>query len=167
MPTAIDVADVYRTHVEHVWLSLARLGVREADLPDLVHDVFLVVQRRQDEFDATRSMRGWLWGIALGLARNYRRRLATRVEDSVERFPEGASHGDAESQLDMQRRAARGRLALEALDPERRAVFVMFEVEGMSGRAIAETLDVAIGTVHSRLHAARAELALALGAEES
>jgi DNA-directed RNA polymerase specialized sigma24 family protein len=37
----------------------------------------------------------------------------------------------------------------------------------MTGRAIAETLDVAIGTVHSRLHAARAELALALGAEET
>ena len=55
---------------------------------------------------------------------------------------------------------------LAELDPEKRAVFVMFEVEGLPGREIARLLDVPIGTVHSRLHSARRALAAALEEDE-
>jgi len=40
---------------------------------------------------------------------------------------------------------------LEQLGEEQRAVFVLFELEGMGGIEIAELLDIPIGTVHSRL----------------
>ncbi len=161
----LDVGAAYDAHGEHVWRSLHRLGVRAADLPDLTQEVFLVVHRRRAEFDAGRSMRGWLWGICVGIAQNHRRR-AFRHAERLGDPPERGMGGDAEADLDTHRRAERGRQALSELDPERRAVFVMFEVEGMSGRAIADALGVPIGTVHSRLHAARAELARALGEEE-
>jgi RNA polymerase sigma-70 factor (ECF subfamily) len=162
----LDVAAAYDEHADLVWKSLHRLGVRTADVPDLVHEVFLVLHRRRGEWEVGRPLGPWLWGICVGLARNYRRRAFRRAELGAPEH-EGRSERDAEGEVDARRRMERGRRALEELDPERRAVFVMFEVEGMSGREIAEVLGVAIGTVHSRLHAARRELAAALaGAEE-
>ena len=162
----LDVGAAYAAHGEHVWRSLHRLGVAAADLADLTQEVFVVVHRRRADYDPSRSMRGWLWGICVGLARNHRKRAFHHAEQLVD-APDRAVSGDAEGELDTRRRAALGRRVLAELDPERRAVFVMFEVEGMSGRAIAEALEVPIGTVHSRLHAARAELAAALGQEEA
>ena len=163
---AVDVGALYAAHAEHVWRCLHRLGVRDADLPDLLHEVFLVVHRRAADYDPLRPVGAWLWGICVGLAQNYRRRAFRRVERLVD-APEGATERDAEGALDASRRVARGRAALDALDPERRAVFVMFEMEAMSGREIAELLAVPIGTVHSRLHSARAAIAAALAAEEA
>lgn len=162
----LDVGVAYDAHGEHVWRSLHRLGVSAPDLPDLTQEVFLVVHRRRAEYDRTQSMRGWLWGVCVGLVRNYRKRSFRHTERLIEP-PERGVGGDAEAELDARRRSTRGLRALRELDPERRAVFVMFEVEGMSGRAIADALDVPIGTVHSRLYAARAELARALGEDET
>lgn len=160
----LDVAAVYDAHADFVWRALHRLGVRSADAPDLLQEVFVVVHRRRGDWDG-RPVRPWLWGIAVGLVRNYRRRAFRRLE-SLEPAPPLASEATPDAALATQRRRARGVRMLEQLDPEKRAVFVMFEVEGLSGRAIAEQLGVALGTVHSRLHAARRELAAMLRAAE-
>ncbi|NIR39408.1 MAG: hypothetical protein GWN73_27445, partial [Actinobacteria bacterium] len=64
------------------------------------------------------------------------------------RLPERVADGDPEVALDERRRRERGHRLLAELDLEKRAVFVMFEVEGLSGREIAQLLDVPLGTVH-------------------
>src|SRR5262245_37065495 len=79
----LDVVAAYDEHADFVWRSFHRLGVRAADLPDLVQEVFFVVHRRREEHDATRSIRGWLWGIAVGIVRNYGRRAFRRLESSA------------------------------------------------------------------------------------
>lgn len=163
---ALDAGAAYDEHAEFAYQSLHRLGVRTADLSDLLQDVFLVVHRRRTEHDGQRPVRGWIWGICVGIARNHRRRAWRRNESLPGEVPEIRADADPERELDDRRRRARGQRALEELDPEKRAVFVMFEVEGMSGREIAELLDVPIGTVHSRLHGARKELAMALAGSE-
>ncbi|MBW2463788.1 MAG: sigma-70 family RNA polymerase sigma factor, partial [Deltaproteobacteria bacterium] len=71
---AMDVTALYDAHADFVWRSLHRLGVRSADLPDLLQEVFVVLHRRRAELDATTSARGLLWTLALGLAQNYRRK---------------------------------------------------------------------------------------------
>jgi len=45
--------------------------------------------------------------------------------------------------------------ALERLDMDQRAVFCLFELEAMSGEDIAQALEIAPGTVYSRLRSAR------------
>lgn len=162
----LDVAEVYDAHADFVWRSLHRLGVRTADLPDLLQEVFVVVHRRRADYRPERPIRGWLWGISVGLARNYRRRAHRNAERLRGRVPERPSQDDPQGALDARRRRERGRRMLESLDPEKRAVFVMFEVEGLSGHRIAQLLDVPLGTVHSRLHAARRALTEALAGQE-
>jgi RNA polymerase sigma-70 factor, ECF subfamily len=161
---AFDVATAYADHSEVVWRMLHRLGVQERDLPDLTHDVFAIVVRRSAEFAVEKAVRPWLYGICVGLVRNYRRRAFRNRERLTDRVPDSASEDSAMSEEHKRQRAER---LLNTIDPEKRAVFVMFEVEGMSGQAIADALGVPIGTVHSRLHAARRELLEALREEDA
>ena len=128
--------------------------------------MLVVVHRQGRTYDPARPLRGWLFGICAGLARNYRRRAFRRFESLSAEPPEVRDAGSPEDALDARRRRERGARVLAELDPEQRAVFVMFEVEGMSGKAIAELLDVPLGTVHSRLHSARKSLLAALGEME-
>jgi len=61
-----------------------------------------------------------------------------------------------------QQRRERLHAVLDAMDLERRAIFVMYELDELSCEAIAEMLSVPVGTVHSRLHAARKAFQAAL-----
>src|SRR5688572_22638203 len=78
-----DLESVYDTCVSYVWVSLQRLGVRQADLEDLSHDVFMIAHRRFREFSGTVKVNSWLFGICLRVAANYRRRARFRHEISA------------------------------------------------------------------------------------
>ena len=159
-----SIAELYDQHAELVWRSLHRLGVATADVPDLLQEVFLVLHRRREELDGERPIEPFLWGIALGLVRNYRRRAFRRHEISGD-AREVANGSNPEEELMRSRQRHRAAEAIDELEPEKRAVFVMFEIEQLSGQAIATLLGVPLGTVHSRLHAARAALHAALSSE--
>ena len=156
------VAALYDAHAELVWKHLHRLGVRTADVPDLLQEVFLVVHRKESEVRSDVPIEPFLWGIAAGLAANYRRRAFRRLEVLGTETEASVDDDDPERALDRSRARARIEAALDALSPESRAVFVMFELEALSGAEIARLLGVPIGTVHSRLHTARRELQRAL-----
>ncbi len=150
----------YDAHAELVWRSLHRLGVRTADVPDLLQEVFLVLHRRRAEV-GERPLEPFLWGVAVGLVRNYRRK-AFRRHEVTGQTSSAISGSNPEEELTLARQRRAAEQALEALDSDKREVFVMFELEGMSGQDIAAALEVPLGTVHSRLHAARRALRAAL-----
>ena len=158
---AWTVVSIHSLHAGFVWASLHRLGVPESDRADLLQEVFVVVHRRLDSFDGSSAMTTWLFGICLRVVlgwRRHRRRhpeIPTEVPD-VDARDTGRS--PEEQAMASQARAMVGR-ALEALDPEKRAVFVMFELEELSCVEIATMIGVPVGTVYSRLHAARAAFA--------
>lgn len=146
--------DVYREHVAFVWRSLRRLGLADADTEDAAHEVFMIVHRRLSEFEPQRSLQGWLFGIARGVARNRRRSLRRR-QDHLQRLP---PHDDAalpDDVLEGQRAAACVRAFLGTLDPASRLVFELSEIEGLRGPEIAEVLEMNVNTVSTRLRRAR------------
>jgi RNA polymerase sigma-70 factor (ECF subfamily) len=154
----LDLSSVYGERAEFVWLTLQRLGVRDADLEDLAHDVFLIAHRKLRSYDGSSRVTTWLFGICLRVAANYRRRAHVRLErpmGGAETYEGIADHRQPEDLLGL--REARARLAavLDTMDLPKRAVFVMFEVEGLSCGEIAEQIGVPVGTVYSRLYAAR------------
>jgi RNA polymerase sigma-70 factor (ECF subfamily) len=158
-----DLESVYETCAKYVWVSLQRLGVRHADLEDVSHDVFLIAHRHFKEFSGTVKVNSWLFGICLRVAANYRRRARFRYELSAGAMTPGegvVAMAPVEGRPDQQalRREAerRAQAILDAMDLSKRAVFLMFEIEGLSCQAIADELGIPIGTVYSRLHGARA-----------
>lgn len=162
----LDVAAIHEAHADFVWASLQRMGVRDADLDDLMQEVFLVVHRKLPTFDGSSRVTTWLFGIALRVAAAHRRRAYNRRErtsaeppDRGATDPRDGPEGAAEA---AEARAELGEI-LDGMDLEKRVVFVMFEIEELDCEAIAQALEIPIGTVHSRLHSARKDFQSALG----
>lgn len=156
---ALTVAQVYEEHANFVWATLHRMGIAQADLPDVTHEVFLVVHRRLGTYDAQSRLKSWLYGICRRVAAAHRRR-AYRRRERVTDMPESIAPVTTRTPEDeAMARAAQRQLAelLDSLDVDKRAVFVMFEIEGLACEEIARQLDIPVGTVYSRLHAARRE----------
>ena len=151
---------LYEEHFAFVWRSLRRLGVPTCYLDDAVQDVFLVVHRRLDDFEGRSSMRTWLFGILLRVARQQRRtsirkrRVGCEADADLDAAP---GHNDT-PHVHAERNEARRTLhaILDELDEDKRTVFVMAELEQMTKPEIAALLDVNVNTIYSRLRAARA-----------
>ena len=158
------VTRIYLANADFVWRSLQRLGIHDADLDDVLQEVFVVVHQRLHTFDGSAKMTTWLFGICLRVASAYRRRGFRRNETSVADPPEPTDRESASPEQDLAAAESRRRLELllGELDLEKRAVFVMFEVDEMPCEEIAQILGMPVGTVYSRLHSARSAFQKAL-----
>ncbi|MBW2463958.1 MAG: sigma-70 family RNA polymerase sigma factor [Deltaproteobacteria bacterium] len=163
-PAAGQVQAVYEAHAEFVYRSLARLGVRTADLPDLTHDVFIVVHEKVEEGAELTNAKSFLFAIAMRLAAGYRRRAFRKREHLMDAPPEqstGSAH-DPEQSASARQAGALLTDILDTLPVELRVAFVMFEVEGLPCPEIAETVGWPLGTVYTRVRNARAKVEAAL-----
>lgn len=157
-PRRLSAEALFRAHAEFVAAFLSRLGVAQADVDDLVQEVFLVVHRKGGFELGPAQPRSWLAAIAVRVASTRRRSLARRREqlgdEAFEVMP-GAPSGVPEAQLGARQSLARVQRALDMMDVEHRGVFVLYELEGESCASIAKAFEVPLGTVYSRLHTAR------------
>jgi RNA polymerase sigma-70 factor, ECF subfamily len=154
----LDALAVHETQADFVWRSLQRLGVRAVDLEDVFQDVFVVVHRRLSTFDGSSALTTWLFGICLRVAAAHRRRAWLRREvltGDVATTHEAPASERPDEALAAGRAQAALLGVLDAMDLDKRAVFVMFELDELSSEEIAAILGVPVGTVWSRLHAAR------------
>ncbi len=146
---------IFDRELGYVWNSLRRLGVPERDLEDLTHDVFFRVYERLGDFDAERSLKPWLFGFAFRVASDYRRRFSNRREvldadsEAVDSAP------SALDQLLFSEALSLAQVALDSLDLERRAVFILHEIEGCPIPEVAGALAIPLNTAYSRLRLAR------------
>ena len=156
VPPVLDGRELYRAELGYVWSSLRRLGTAPSDLEDLTHEVFLVALQRLPQFDASRPARPWLFGIT------FRVWVARRRKGGREQLTEGPDLEEPGANPELQLARAQERRMVEeslaALEPNRRAVFIMHDVDGHSAPDIARELDVPLNTVYSRLRLAREEL---------
>lgn len=159
---ADDCFQAYRRELDYLIGSLRRLGVPASDVEDVLHEVFLVMLRRWDDYDRARPLRPWLFGIAFRVASGQRRRGNRELPTA------GYEAENLSAQPDevIAAKQSRGLLleALATLPIERRAVLVMHEVDDISMRVIAEQLGIPLFTAYSRLRKARRELDTALTA---
>lgn len=146
---------LFEAECAYVLHSLRRLGVPHDDCADVAHEVFLVAFRLLPACDRTRPMRPWLFGIAYRVAAAQRRLARVRREVPSEDLERPDHAAGADEQLDQRRRERLVQEALGALDLERRAVFVMHDIDGHPMPEIAEVLGIPLNTGYSRLRLAR------------
>ncbi|HUS33628.1 MAG TPA: RNA polymerase sigma factor [Kofleriaceae bacterium] len=157
---ALDFAAVYRDNLDYVWQSLRRLGAPPSDLEDLAHEVFLVVHRKLVDYDTTRPIKPWLFGIAFRVASDHRKKLARRG-DHGEDIADVRAASDASPEAQTMRRQAidLARRALESVDDEARAVFILAELDGVAVTDVATSLEIPVNTAYTRLRRARLAVA--------
>jgi RNA polymerase sigma-70 factor (ECF subfamily) len=157
--SAPEFSSMYRLEFPYVWKTLRRLGVPPQDLEDLVHDLFVVVHRHLVDYDPTRPLRPWLFGIAVRVVADFRRSpraMREVLRDAIEPIDTAPTPYDR-----LEGKEARELLlkALDTLDLDRRAVFVMHELDEIPMPEIAAVLAIPVNTAYSRLRLARAEMA--------
>jgi RNA polymerase sigma factor (sigma-70 family) len=155
-PTASDpaarIAALFDAHCGFVCRVLQHHGVHEAALDDAVQDVFVTAHRRWSSFEGRSSAQSWLYGISRRIAFRYRRSADARARRFVDAGPELP---EALDEPFARAHAAHSLAALlHGLDADKRTVFVLAELEGMTAPEVAEALGIPLGTAYSRLRAA-------------
>ena len=145
----------YREHYAFVWRSARRMLVGAGDdrIEDVLQDTWMTAYRRFDSFAGECRPTTWLFGILRNIVRNHERgerrhnrRVAAFVEHERER--ERSRGADDTTRL-LGPKLLEG--FLRTLDEDKRAVFVLAELEGHSGREIAQALHINANTAQSRL----------------
>jgi RNA polymerase sigma-70 factor (ECF subfamily) len=162
LPTR-DTLDVERLYAEHftlVWRSLLRLGVWESQVEDALQDVFLVAHRRLHDYEGRSAPTTWLYGIALRVAKDYRRAEA-RLEKRKARLTreQAVEPAVGEGPADALARKEANRLLHELLDQlpaDERELLVLIDLEGLSVSEVAPLVGLRLRTCQRRLKAARA-----------
>jgi RNA polymerase sigma-70 factor (ECF subfamily) len=153
-------AVIYAEHAETVARWAARLGGPSADVEDITQEVFVVVNRRLEEFRGHSRLSTWLFGITARITANERRRrklrqwwfrLVPSADDQAPLAAEGALE-----QLEKRERRALFHRALDRLNERQRRALVLFELEEMSVDDVAAHLGLRPGNVRVLLHRARA-----------
>ncbi|HEX6277784.1 MAG TPA: RNA polymerase sigma factor [Polyangiaceae bacterium] len=152
--------ELYEAHFDFIWRSLRRLGVAASGLDDAAQEVFLVAYRRARDFEGRSTVKTWLFGIAWNVARRAARAPTRREEPLSDHVASDATNQEESASRAEAVRALYG--LLDELDAEKRAVFVMAELEEMTAPEIAEIADIPLNTVYSRLRTARSEFEAAL-----
>lgn len=160
----MTLEEVYERHADFVWRALRRLGVSDAALNDAVQDVFLIVHAQLERFEGRSSLTTWLFTLCRTVARERRRRArrerevfdTANVDDEIDLRADVARAAEHNERLSL----LEGLLA--GLEVEQRNVFILFEIERLTGEEIAEMLTLPLGTVYSRLQLARARFRQAL-----
>ncbi len=157
-----DLKRLFAIHAGYVWNCLRRLGVPQSDLEDATHDVFLQVHGHLADFDASRSVRPWLFGFAFRIASQHRRRAHKRYELGGD--ADMAVHPGTAPDQDLANKEDRTlvRAALDSIDLQRRAVFVLHYIDGADMKDVAESLGIPVNTAYSRLRVARSEFTAAV-----
>ncbi len=155
---------VYARELKYVRSSLRRLGVTEADLPDVTQDVFVTVYRRLSTYDRNRPIRPWLFGVAFRVAADHLRlsRHKREVIPDVRLDTEDPTPGPDDALLGQQARAL-ARRALTQLDIRHRTVLVMHDLWDQPANEIAQALQIPLKTVYTRLRIARERFTAAAG----
>jgi len=156
---AHQVREIVRHNGAYVMRVLRYLGVAPSHVDDVAQDVFMVAYRKFAGFEGRSSVRTWLYGICIRVASDHRRRAWVRREKPTDVLPDGDS---GESPLEEVSRVRARELLLEALDSldaDKRAVFVLYEIDQLPMQEVAESCGCPVKTAYSRLYAARKELA--------
>jgi RNA polymerase sigma-70 factor (ECF subfamily) len=133
-----------------------------SEASDVTQEVFLKVYRKLDDFRAECSLKTWIYRIAIHEASNRRRWFSRHRRNEkpldTQREDGGSQWDDLVDQRDTPYEALRRReqieliaQALRALDERLRVALVLRDIEGLTYNEIAETLQISLGTVKSRI----------------
>jgi RNA polymerase sigma-70 factor (ECF subfamily) len=157
----LELGTLYRDHADQVKRWALRLCGPHVDVEDVVHEVFLVAQRRLPEFRGDAKITTWLYRITERIALKQGRKQRLRrwlgglgTDYAEEPAPE---HAGPHASVERQQAARLVYTALDALNHKHRAVVILYELEGLSGEEIARLMDVKIATVWVWLHRGRAK----------
>lgn len=157
----------YEAHFRFTYRIVARLADRAADVDDLVQEVFTIAGHKLPEFEGRAKETTWLYRIAANVVSADRRKRRRQHLLSLRWLRPGADDEVADGpDRDLERRDAKELVheILGEMSEKKRAVFLLFELEGLSGQEVAQIVECPLDTMWTRLFHARREFKARLAA---
>lgn len=154
--------ELMRAHQDRVFATCLRMMRNRDEALDVTQDVFLTVFRKADRYKEQAAFSTWLYRVSINTCYDHLRR---RTRKRTEPMPDHLDPSDPRSADEFSAVELRPDVdaALATISPDFRAAVVLVDLEGMSLDGAADTLDVPVGTVKSRLFRARKLLSQELG----
>jgi RNA polymerase sigma-70 factor (ECF subfamily) len=163
---ALTFDAVYEEYFRFVWRSIRRFGVPREAVDDLVQEVFIVIHRRLNTLEHVESLPSWVYGVVRKTVSTYFRARHTRraifSKDPVLDDTPGSLQPSPLDHLALDDDVALLSRLLRPLDPAKREVLMLAELEEMTVPEIAAAVGIPLNTAYSRLRVARLEFNEAL-----
>lgn len=147
---------------DRLYNALVHFVGDRTEAEDIAQEAFLQAYLKLAMFQRQSAFYTWLYRIAFNTAVSRRRRRKAETSIELAREHSGLEPEDPaespERRLDRQEQVEQLYVALDRLSDEHRMILVLREIDGLDYEAIAEVLEINVGTVRSRLHRARLQL---------
>lgn len=158
-PPALDIEKLFSQHRHHLLRFVQRYVRKVEDAEDVVQTTFVEAMRCADRFSGLSKPSTWLFGIALNLARNQVRRSCADMYEAVdETFMNEIAdlHSDPANLIELRELVKLIDACLDEMPEKIRATFEAVVDGEATYEQVAETLQIPIGTVRSRVSRVRA-----------
>jgi RNA polymerase sigma-70 factor (ECF subfamily) len=162
------VVGIVRQHLDRVYRLARRLGVASRDLEDVAQEVMLVVVRRLESIDPSKE-RAFVAATTVRVTANWRRQRRRRPEEPSDQLEllhsvhgsrlSGTARAQGEQVVERARKLELLQAGLASMTEQQREAFILFELEQLTAREIAEQLQLPEAAVVSRVRRARAAFA--------
>lgn len=156
---------VYEQHFDFVWAMTRRFGVPAETMDDVVQEVFMVVHKKLHTLESPEALRSWLYGIVRRRASGHHRQSWTQKTTGALEVDDMPDVDGAQSPADLAEQSDNVRklwALLDSIDPPKREVFIMAELQELTCPEIAQALNIPLNTAYSRLRHAREAFEAAL-----
>ncbi len=150
-------ADFYRRYRQEVARTVHKVLGPDADLEDVVQDVFVEVFRSIEKFKGEAKITTWLYRVCVNVALQKIRRQQRRPEGHAAPEDDVPHHETPLRELERRESARLVYDILETIAPKKRVVFILHEIVGLEAKEIGEVVGSNVLTVRTRLHYARKE----------
>lgn len=158
----LNFAELYKTYFDFVWSSARYLGVDEAEMDDVVQEIFITIHDRIGTLLKPESLRSWIYGVTRRTVSTYHRTKRTAlITTNTARLEPEMLQPDRVSPLqsaELSEQTALLRHLLQELDAAKREIIELTELYEMTAPEVAAAIDIPLNTVYSRLRAARQDL---------
>jgi len=158
-------------HLDGLYRTALRMTNDHAAAEDIVQEACLKAYANFGRYQPDTNFKAWLFRILANLCIDHIRRNAAISMVPIDAVPaegdgfQSCDRGTDNPEVQAMRSDTQQALidALSSLAPEPRAVVILILIEGMSYDEVAESMDLPLGTIRSKLHRARRQLQEKLG----
>jgi len=152
---------IYRAFSKFVYNIAWRIVSTHEDAEEVTQEVFITVYRKLNMFRFQSSLKTWVYRITINTAISYSKKMSSTKNRTMEyndQIHSVGALGDAVQKIDKEQNEIFISQLLDALTPEQKTCMVLRNIEGLSYQEIADTLQININTVRSRLSRGREAL---------
>ncbi len=152
---------IYRAYSDFVYNVAFRVVNNIDEAQEVTQEVFIAVYRNLKGFKFKSSFKTWVYRITINSAINFAKKRSkerSRIVEFNDKSEFNTTVDSVSEKIEEEQHEKILSTLLEALNPDQRACVVLRNIEGLSYQEIAESLNININTVRSRLKRAREKL---------